>query len=185
MGSHRADIVTASGGVVEIQHSPVSPDVIAAREEFYGDQMAWIFDGTQADITVWPAPAVPDNTPCGCAIKECARRLHDELLRAVLDPAVRDNRLVVVRGGSSTGKTRAAYEAVADRLSDWPVDYPLDSGALAARLEAGIPARMVLWLGELRQYAAGGAAVLGRLADLLQGEGNLVITTIWPEQWNT
>ena len=114
------------------------------------------------------------------------RRPHDELLRAVLDPAVAASRLVVVRGGSSTGKTRAAYEAVADRLADWQLDYPLDPGALTARLEAGIPARTVLWLGELRQYADadGGAAVLGRLADLLQGEGRLVITTMWPEQWN-
>lgn len=37
------------------------------------------------------------------------RRPHDELLRAVLDPAAPASRLVVVRGGSSTGKTRAAY----------------------------------------------------------------------------
>ena len=115
------------------------------------------------------------------------RRPHDELLRAVLDPAVPASRLVVVRGGSSTGKTRAAYQAVADRLADWQLDYPLDPGALAARLEAGIPPRTVLWLGELRQYADadGGPAVLARLADLLQDEGRLVITTMWPEQWKT
>ena len=115
------------------------------------------------------------------------RRPHDDLLRAVLDPAVAASRLVVVRGGSSTGKTRAAYEAVAGRLSDWRVDYPLDAGALAARLEAGIPARTALWLGELRQYAdaAGGTAVLGRLADLFDGDGPLVITTVWPEHWHT
>src|ERR1039458_2998084 len=114
-------------------------------------------------------------------------RPHDELLRAVLDPAVPASRLVVVRGGSSTGKSRAAYQAVADRrLAGWQLDYPLDPGALAARLEAPIPARTVLWLGELRQYAdaGGGAAVLGRLADLLQDTGHLVITTMWPEQWN-
>jgi competence protein CoiA len=72
-GPHRADIVTASGGVVEIQHSPVSDDVIAEREEFYGYQMAWIFDATKVDITVEPAPAVLANTPCGCANKQCAR----------------------------------------------------------------------------------------------------------------
>ena len=78
-------------------------------------------------------------------------RPHDELLRAVLDPAVAASRLVVVRGGSSTGKTRAAYEAVADRLADWHLDYPLTPRALDARLKAGIPARTVLWLGELRQ----------------------------------
>jgi len=38
------------------------------------------------------------------------RRQHDDLLRAVLDPAVPASRLVVVRGVSSTGKTRAAGE---------------------------------------------------------------------------
>ena len=65
--------------------------------------------------------------------------------------------------------------------------FGLDPGALAARLEAGIPARTVLWLGELRQYADadGGADVLGRLADLIVGEGRLLITTVWPEQWTT
>ena len=44
----------------------------------------------------------------------------------------------------------------------------------------------MLWLGELHQYADadGGAAVLGRLADLLDGNGRLLITTMWPEHWN-
>lgn len=115
------------------------------------------------------------------------RRPHDDLLRAVLDPAVPESRLVVVRGGSSTGKTRAAYEVVAGQLADWQLDYPLNVAALKERLAAGIPARTVLWLGELRQYADadGGPAVLGRVADLLQGEGHLLITSMWPEQWNT
>jgi hypothetical protein len=115
------------------------------------------------------------------------RRPHDELLRAVLDPAVPASRLVVVRGGSSTGKTRAAYEAVVARLADWQLDYPLDPGALEERLETGVPARTVLWLGELRQYvdADGGPAVLARLADLLDDDGHLIITTSWPEHWTT
>ena len=115
------------------------------------------------------------------------RRPHDELLRAVLDPAVPASRLVVIRGGSSTGKSRAAYEAVAGQVAGWQLDYPLNVAALMERLDAGIPARTVLWLGELRQYvdADGGAEVLGRLADLLQGEGLLLITTVWPEQWAT
>ena len=54
------------------------------------------------------------------------RRPHDELLRAILDPAVAASRLVVVRGGSSTGKTRAAYDAVVGQLADCQLDYPLD-----------------------------------------------------------
>ena len=115
-------------------------------------------------------------------------RPHDELLWAAPDPGVSASpALVVVRGGSSTGKTRAAYEAVVARLADWQLDYPLDTGALKERLDAGIPARTVLWLGELRQYADadGGGAVLARVADLLQAEGHLIITTMWPEHWNT
>lgn len=115
------------------------------------------------------------------------RRPHDERLQAVLDPAITASRLIIVRGSASTGKTRAAYEAVASRLSDWQLDYPMNATALAERLEAGIPPRTVLWLGELRQYADddGGPAVLGRLADLIAGEGHVVISTVWPEHWNT
>ena len=151
------------------------PGAISQEKPVYGRRVAqWtpVELGVHQVIGGGPMPAY-------------VRRPHDELLRAVLDPAVPASRLVVVRGGSSTGKTRAAYEAVAARLADWQLDYPLNPAALAARLDAGIPARTVLWLGELRQYADadGGAAVLGRLADLLEGEGHLLITTVWPEQW--
>ena len=62
MGPHRADIVTESGGVVEVQHSGISAEVIRAREEFYGERMAWIYDATEAArlrrITVWPPARV-------------------------------------------------------------------------------------------------------------------------------
>jgi hypothetical protein len=114
------------------------------------------------------------------------RRQHDKLLAAVLDPAVRGSRLVVLRGGSSTGKSRAAYQAVMARLADWRLDYPQDPASLAARLKAGIPARTVLWLGDLRDYADldGGPATLACLADLLNGEGQIVITAVWPEHWD-
>jgi hypothetical protein len=114
------------------------------------------------------------------------RRPHDELLRLVLDPEVADSRLIVVRGEACAGKSRAAYEAVAGRLADWPLEYPPTAAALVARLEAGIPARTVLWLGELCRYADadGGAAALSGLAELLDGEGHLIITTVWPEHWD-
>ena len=73
MGPHRADIVTASGGVVEIQHSPISVEVITEREEFYGERMAWIFDATQAAITVTAVSPVVVNRPCGCVNEQCAK----------------------------------------------------------------------------------------------------------------
>ncbi len=47
IGSHRADLVTADGWVVELQHSSISPEEIATREEFYGQRMLWLFDATE------------------------------------------------------------------------------------------------------------------------------------------
>jgi hypothetical protein len=44
--SHRADLVTSRGTVVELQHSPISPTVIEAREKFYNN-MLWIVDASQ------------------------------------------------------------------------------------------------------------------------------------------
>ena len=49
MRNHRADLVTASGHVVELQHSPISPAEIREREDFYG-QMIWLFDATKCQI---------------------------------------------------------------------------------------------------------------------------------------
>jgi len=116
------------------------------------------------------------------------RRPHDEWLRAVLDPETIYNRLVLIRGDALTGTSRAAYEAVTDVLADWALEYPPNAAALAARLEAGIPARTVLWLGELRHYADadGGAGILDRLDDALEDEGPVVaIATIWPGYWDS
>lgn len=46
-GTHRADIVTASGQVVELQHSSISAEEIAERCTFY-HPMVWIFDVSKA-----------------------------------------------------------------------------------------------------------------------------------------
>lgn len=46
MGPHRADILLPSGLVIELQHSPLSPDHIREREEFYQD-MIWIVDARE------------------------------------------------------------------------------------------------------------------------------------------
>ena len=43
---HRADIVGNDDVVVELQHSAISVEDIAAREEFYGN-MVWLFDATE------------------------------------------------------------------------------------------------------------------------------------------
>lgn len=48
VGKHRADVVTATGQVLELQHSSISVDDIAAREAHYGQGMAWLFDARTA-----------------------------------------------------------------------------------------------------------------------------------------
>jgi len=46
MENHRADIVGNNSTVVELQHSHITPEDIATREEFYGN-MVWLFDATE------------------------------------------------------------------------------------------------------------------------------------------
>lgn len=49
-GPHRADIVGNRGVVVELQHSSIGPEDIAAREAYYGE-MIWLFDATSRFAT--------------------------------------------------------------------------------------------------------------------------------------
>lgn len=48
IGNHRADVVTANGTVVELQHSYLAPDEISERERHYGPRMVWLFDARDA-----------------------------------------------------------------------------------------------------------------------------------------
>jgi hypothetical protein len=131
-----------------------------------------------------PSPQAAKAAPLSAYV----RRPHDERLRAVLDPASEYSRLVMIRGNALTGTSRTIYEAVTEVLADWVVEHPPTVAALAARVEAGIAPRTVLWLGELRPYADadGGAAVLDHLNDLLDCDGRVVaIATIWPGYWDS
>jgi hypothetical protein len=122
----------------------------------------------------------------GGPLPQYVLRPHDELLWAVLDPAVAGSRLVVMKGESSTGKSRAAYRAVIGRLGKWRLYYPQTTGELGKLLEAGIAAHSVLWLGELHHYAGNSdwPDVLTRLMDLLAAHRQIVvITAVWPDDW--
>lgn len=46
--SHRADAVLPDGKVVELQHCTILPEQIREREDFYGENMFWIFDAREA-----------------------------------------------------------------------------------------------------------------------------------------
>lgn len=44
-GYHIADVLNREGIVFEFQNSPISADMIAAREAFYGEKMIWLING--------------------------------------------------------------------------------------------------------------------------------------------
>ena len=120
----------------------------------------------------------------GDALPGYVRRKHDDVLREVMNPAVTSSRVVVLRGGSSTGKTRAAYEAVSECLPDWLVDNPRTAAILAERLRQGLAPRTVVWLDDLSHFVAPDTEVLAELNDALtRTDRVVVIATVWPAHW--
>lgn len=77
-------------------------------------------------------------------------RDHDHQLAAALSDTTHSQMIVLV-GSSSTGKTRAMYEAVTrhDILRAWPVRCPRTAEQLLAD---NIPPNTVLWLNEAQEY---------------------------------
>jgi hypothetical protein len=124
------------------------------------------------------------------------RRAHDEVLRSVVGQAAGGaSRMVVLVGESSSGKTRACWEAVAELPAGWRLWHPLDPSpaqALANALQEGIAARTAIWLNELQQYVGEQAGALAEqvavgLRALLQDSTRgpvLVLGTVWPEFWS-
>ncbi|EOD58689.1 hypothetical protein, partial [Amycolatopsis vancoresmycina] len=118
------------------------------------------------------------------------RRPHDDELAGLLDD-VTANVMVVLSGESSTGKTRALYEAVlASRsLRDWPLWYPRTADDLLRLLHSGrLADKAVLWLNETHNHLSGptGDLAAAALRDLLDGSHGgpfAVVGTLWPQFW--
>lgn len=45
---HRADVQLSNGHIIEFQNTSITSETIARREDFYGDYMTWVFNGTEA-----------------------------------------------------------------------------------------------------------------------------------------
>jgi len=116
---------------------------------------------TSKKVADWDAlqlgvhPAITADVGKGQALPELTtyvRRAHDIQLRELL-VAPSQPVMVVLVGGSSTGKTRAAFEAVQACLPDWSLLRPVDAAELVAQL-ASVPVspRSVLWLNEAQVF---------------------------------
>ncbi|MER5402668.1 hypothetical protein [Streptomyces sp. NPDC002599] len=153
------------------------------REPANGLRTAAQWDPVRLGVRPAPGPDGAGDPP----LTEYLTRPHDATLRRRLGRAATANDAVFVLlvGRSASGKTRAAYEAVADVLPDWPVLFPADAGELLAWIDArDIDPRTVLWLNETQDYLSGAAGeraahALGRL--LQQVAPLAVVGTLWPE----
>ncbi|MFW5419069.1 hypothetical protein J0910_20855 [Nocardiopsis sp. CNT-189] len=118
----------------------------------------------------------------------------DDRLRGAVARGVRDGGLVLVRGNSSVGKTRALWEAVRAAVpEDWRLWHPLvpdRSEAVVRAVEAGAVApRTVVWLNETQLYLSApgtGGRVASALQRLLGAPGRgpvLLLGSLWPRYW--
>jgi hypothetical protein len=117
-------------------------------------------------------------------------RPFDDRLRREVARAEAGSRIVVLVGESSTGKTRACWEAIRAVLPEWRVWHPLSPrrpDAIMQALRCGqVGPRTVIWLNEAQRYLDAGAAgeeVAAALQDLLhqpQRGPILVLGSLWP-----
>ena len=138
-------------------------------------------DGPQHDL-----PVLPVYVP---------REHDDELKRVVEGAAEGHSGMAVLVGGSSTGKTRACWEALRllrDQEPGWRLWHPIDPSRPEAALRdlRGIRPRTVVWLNEAQFYldvpGGLGERVAAGLRELLRDPARgpvLVLATMWPAFW--
>ena len=135
-----------------------------------------------------------EHPPAGLPLLPAyVRRPHDELLSRVVRAAADGaSGIAVLVGGSSTGKTRACWEALEPlrEAGAWRLWHPIDPGLSAAALRE-LPAvgpQTVIWLNDAREYLvrADGERVAAGLRQLLRDPDRapvLVLATLWPSHW--
>ena len=138
-----------------------------------------------------PQPGLPE-------LPAYVPREHDAELGSVVRAAVEGSSgIAVLVGGSSTGKTRACWEALQllrDQPEQWRLWHPIDPSRPDAALRElpTIGTRTVVWLNEAQFYldvADGGLGerVAAGLRELLRDPARapmLVLTTLWREFWD-
>ena len=121
-------------------------------------------------------------------------REHDTALAKVMTAAAAGmGGIAVLVGGSSTGKTRACWQAL-ELLRGlepvWRLWHPIDPQQALAQLPGAGP-RTVVWLNEAQRYldtsGDAGERVAAGLRTLLRDRARgpvLVLATLWPEFWH-
>ncbi|MEU0112842.1 transcriptional regulator [Streptomyces bobili] len=119
-------------------------------------------------------------------------RPHDDrLAEIVCEAKAGQSRMAVLVGTSSTGKTRACWEAIQPLAEDgWRLWHPFDPTRVEAALAdlQHVGSRTVIWLNEAQHYLGAGQGSGERLAaaltTLLQDPARgpiLILGTLWPD----
>ena len=141
----------------------------------------------QPDSALQNLPMLPPYVP----------REHDtELERAVQAAAEGSSKIAVLVGGSSTGKTRACWEALRllrDQRPGWRLWHPINPSRPYAALRElpNIGPRTVVWLNDAHFYLDAprrlGERVAAGFRELLRDPTRrpvLVLATMWPSFWS-
>ncbi|MBT2401860.1 sel1 repeat family protein [Streptomyces sp. ISL-100] len=142
---------------------------------------------TAAGLRVHPSISGMGSHAPGFVLPSYVQRPHDQKLREALRTAAGgvEAVLVVVRGSSCTGKTRAAYEAVRHvrGLDDWELVFPRTaSSALEVMAVRALVPRTILWLDDAHQLLSGSEGedlAAGLLSRLTQPGPVIVVATLW------
>ncbi|NLU70214.1 hypothetical protein [Streptomyces sp. HNM0574] len=121
------------------------------------------------------------------------RRPFDGELATAVEQALNGQSVMkVLLGDSSTGKTRAAWEAIQRMPEEWRLWHPASQDDLLPSIDSLEP-RTVLWLNEINRYLLTGDTdrderAAARLTELLRSPERapiLVLGTAWHEHWST
>ncbi len=162
-----------------------SPNVKAAVDETAGNELR-VHAADALALGVHPAPSVSDAPETGLpALPVYLPRHHDDVLRDQLRSSASGSpgSFALLVGGSTSGKTRALYEALRAVVPGWLVLWPRDAEDLVDLLLSGrFTAGTVLWLNETQRYLEGAAgarapAHLNRLLAITPGA--VAVGSMW------
>ncbi|MET9964867.1 hypothetical protein ABZZ80_02790 [Streptomyces sp. NPDC006356] len=128
------------------------------------------------------------------ALPAYVRREFDTRLGSLVAAAANgQSGIAVLVGGSSTGKTRACWEAVKNLPDGWRLWHPIEPDqptAVIRKLDLVAP-QTVVWLNDAQHYLLDrdhSAQVASGLRELLNDPERgpvLILGTTWPEHWDT
>ena len=183
-------------GLPEPDSLPWVSEQAAARPVLAGWPLAEVRDPFALEVH---RPVQPEDPPPGLpALPAYVPREHDTELGSVVEAAAEGSSgIAVLVGGSSTGKTRACWEALQllrDQPGQWRLWHPIDPSRPDAALRE-LPAvgpRTVVWLNEAQHYLLTPASQLGErvaagLRELLRDPARapvVVLATLWPRYWD-